>query len=701
MMVIFEPPGDLTLRKLVPALYHLERERLAARAVSRSSGSGGGRAPTTPIRRTLKERIPKLLEERNLDREAFGRLLSRCFYVMGDGTDPSSMKEIGAELDKKGKSLGTGGSAVFYLAVPPEAFLPMIRNLGSSGLLTEGAGRTRKVVIEKPFGRDLETARALNHELGQVARESQIFRIDHYLGKETVQNIMVLRFANGIFEPIWNRDHIDSVQITVAETLGVEGRGDYYETSGALRDMVPNHLFQLLSLIAMEPPNSFEAQDVRDEKFKALRAIEPFSHEDVHVMRSVPRPVRRGRRFREWREVGQWGGGLIGRSRAWRQVRRTETFVALKLGVENWRWGRRAFLSSHRKNGWPSAKPEIVIQFKDAPSQLFRGQGAAALPPNQMILEIQPEERISLQFGAKIPGPLARVGDVGMDFCYKDYFGQVPSNGYETLIYDCMRGDATLFQRADQIERGWSIIAPIQEVWAALPPRDFPDYRAGSWGPAASDDLSRAGRKAVEAFRKTDARRGAWRQKRGGVSPKERGETMAKDNHTPRNPDLPGRGRAFDRGRGRSSWPRRARRSRKPRPLRCPAFGGPDPAANSRSARRARARRAGGLGERPFFLGRRAPRPRRSSRKQLPDGAPGAARPCPGAPRAGPPRGDRAQRPARYRPGLRAHDAQALPGRRASREDGAGLPALRPGLPGSRARWAYRFAFSGSGYRIR
>jgi glucose-6-phosphate 1-dehydrogenase len=321
---------------------------------------------------------------------------------------------------------------------------------------------------------------ALNAEVKKILSEQPIYRIDHYLGKETVQNLMVFRFGNGIFEPIWNRRYIDHVQITASETVGVENRGNYYESSGALRDMLPNHLFQLLTLTAMEPPISFKANAVRDEQAKVLNAIPPFTPEDV-----LSQTVR-----------GQYGEGMAGSERmvAYRAEPRvhpgsnTDTFVALKLSVENWRWAGVPF---YLRTGKRLARrgTQIVIQFRRAPFMLFRKTAVEDLTANQLVIRVQPSEGISLRFGAKIPGPIMRQGEVEMDFCYADYFGSTPSTGYERLLYDCMTGDQTLFQRADMVESGWNVVNPILDVWKALPPRNFPNYAAGSSGPKEADDL--------------------------------------------------------------------------------------------------------------------------------------------------------------------------------------------------------------------
>ncbi|HEY2136660.1 MAG TPA: glucose-6-phosphate dehydrogenase, partial [Xanthobacteraceae bacterium] len=348
------------------------------------------------------------------------------------------------------------------------------------GLVREAEGRWRRVIIEKPFGTDLRSAQELNRKLLAVLRENQIYRIDHYLGKETVQNILVFRFGNGIFEPLWNRNHVDHVQITVAETVGVERRGKFYEGTGALRDMVPNHLFQLLTLVTMEPPTCFAADSVRAEKTKVLDAIHPFGAEDAR--RNVVR--------------GQYGGGTIDHKtvipyRGSPDVApdsTTETYVALRLMMDNWRWAGVPF---YLRTGKSLAKrrTEVVIRFKQAPFAMFRDTPVERLTPNDLILHIQPEEGVTLRFGAKVPGPSMRMGDVAMRFSYRDYFNAAPSTGYETLIYDCMLGDSTLFKSADDIEAGWRIVQPLLDAWAARDAGAPAIYPAGSDGPDEAEAL--------------------------------------------------------------------------------------------------------------------------------------------------------------------------------------------------------------------
>jgi glucose-6-phosphate 1-dehydrogenase len=487
-MVIFGASGDLTQRKLIPALYHLERDGLLSESFA---VIGMSREPLTheAFRDRLSDRIQGFLGSEKLNKDVWSRLVSKLYYQPGAGQDPAAYEGLKKLFDEVSKTHKTGGNGVFYLATPPSLFGPIVQQLGKCGLAHENENGTeaengnegfRRVVIEKPFGHDLDSAHALNDSINQVLKESQIYRIDHYLGKETVQNIMVFRFANGIFEPIWNRGYIDSVQITVAETLGVEGRGAYYESSGALRDMVPNHLFQLLSMIAMEPPNSFSPEDVRDEKYKVVKAINALTPEEV-----LHETVR-----------GQYGDGIIQGKRVpgYRMesgvspTSATDTFAAMRFTIDNWRWAGVPFYLRTGKR-LANRVTEVCIQFRDVPFQLFRETGVSHLPPNRLIIQIQPEERISIQFEAKVPGPTVDIREVHMDFDYRNHFGEIPSTGYETLIYDCMNGDATLFQRGDHVECAWAVIQPILDVWAALRPRDFPNYTAGSWGPREADLL--------------------------------------------------------------------------------------------------------------------------------------------------------------------------------------------------------------------
>ena len=478
LMVIFGASGDLTKRKLIPALYNLARsghlpENFAV------IGFAFDAMDTGKFRETITKEAHDL-SEAPIEPESWSRFVERLYYMQGNfdnAADYEKLKAMIAEVDGRHH---TEGNCLYYLATSPSFFSKVVDQLGRADLVKQEQGHWRRVVIEKPFGHDLESSVALNREIGKVLGEDQTYRIDHYLGKETVQNMMIFRFGNGIFEPIWNRRYIDHVQITVAETVGVEQRGAYYEHAGALRDMVPNHLFQLVSLIAMEPPNSFAADVVRDEKAKVLHAIQAV---DPAACGSCA--VR-----------GQYGPGEADGKQvpAYRSepacdpASNTETFAALKLTIDNWRWAGVPF---YLRTGKRMAKhlSEMTIQFKQPPFVLFRDTPVEHLQANLLVVQIQPEEGIWLRIGAKIPGTRVDIGDVRMSFTYADYFGRTPSTGYETLIYDCMIGDSTLFQRADMVEAGWCVIEPLLKAWGSKPPTDFPNYAAGSWGPEAADEL--------------------------------------------------------------------------------------------------------------------------------------------------------------------------------------------------------------------
>ncbi len=476
MMVIFGATGDLARRKLLPALYNLNTDQLLP---ERFAVVGVGRQAMT--REAYWERVSRDLQEFSAlatERVKSEWVGSRLAYVAGDFDDEALYVRLRDELSTLEETGDGVRNCLFYLATPPVLFGPIVERLGAAGLLSEESG-WRRVIIEKPFGHDLESARTLNRLLGTLLQERQIYRIDHYLGKETVQNIMAFRFANGIFEPIWNRRYVDHVQITVAETVGVEQRGRYYDEAGALRDMVQTHLFQLLALIAMEPPISFQADPVRDERVKVLHAIRPLlpAEVDRHAVRA------------------QYGAGEVEGTRvpAYQQepnVARdstTETYVALKLLVDSWRWADVPFYLRTGKR-LPRRLTELVIQFKRAPFVLFRDTPVECLQPNQLVLRIQPNEGIALRFEAKVPGPRVRLGTVRMDFSYADYFGMRPTTGYETLLYDAMIGDPTLFHRADIVETGWTVVEPILRAWEH-PRTAVPAYAAGSWGPEAADTL--------------------------------------------------------------------------------------------------------------------------------------------------------------------------------------------------------------------
>ncbi len=478
IIVIFGAAGDLTKRLLMPALYNLVHSKLLPQEFA-IVGLARAQLSSEDFRSKLSQEIQGFATD-SVDDALWNWLVQRLYYLSGNFEDAATYAQLQELLAQLDQAHGTQGNYLYYLATSPDFFGPIVQQLSKASLVQEADGHWRRVIVEKPFGHDLDSAQALNQTLAQGLQESQIYRIDHYLGKETVQNILVFRFGNGLFEPIWNHRYIDHVQITVAETVGVETRGGFYEGTGALRDMVQNHLFQLLAMTAIEPPLSFAADEVRDEKSKLLRAIQPLSPEDVlsHTVR------------------GQYGAGTLKEQPrvAYRSEPRvaanshTETFVALRLLIDNWRWAGVPFYLRTGK-ALPQRVSEIAIQFKRVPHLMFRQTSVEQLTPNFLILRIQPNEGIHLQFGAKVPGPSVRMSGVEMDFCYADHFKATPSTGYETLIYDCLIGDATLFQRADNVELGWSVVTPILDVWKALPPRDFPNYAAGSWGPAAADQL--------------------------------------------------------------------------------------------------------------------------------------------------------------------------------------------------------------------
>jgi glucose-6-phosphate 1-dehydrogenase len=484
-MVIFGAAGDLTKRLVVPALYNLVKagrlpnEFQLVGVDLASKGTAEWKDGLTEMMQSFVGGQGEFAVDQ-IDEAAWQWLTDRMSYLQGDLNDPQAYPRLDAHLVGLDKSAKTAGNRLFYLAIADRFFSVAVAGLGMAGLLTEKEGQWRHVVIEKPFGHDLSSAKALNAEILKHLKEHQVYRIDHFLGKETVQNIMALRFANGLFEPMWNREHIDHVQITASETVGVERRGKFYEKTGALRDMVPNHMFQLLAMTAMEPPISFEADAVRNKKAEVIEAIRPLS-----AAEALQDAVR-----------GQYGAGtVLGKPvQAYRNEpdvapnSNTETYIACKLQIDNWRWAGVPFYLRTGKY-LKSRATEIAIRVHQAPFTLFRDTDVKRMHPNWMILRIQPCEGIGLEFAAKRPGPVVKLGNVNMDFAYKDYFQSAPNTGYETLIYDCMIGDATLFQRADNIEAGWQAVQPILDAWANNAPKDFPNYVAGTDGPAAANDL--------------------------------------------------------------------------------------------------------------------------------------------------------------------------------------------------------------------
>jgi glucose-6-phosphate 1-dehydrogenase len=480
-MAIFGAGGDLTKRLVVPALYNLTRSGLLPQPFV-LIGVDHDEIEAGQWRKDLHEFLEDEVKQGGgefeagaIDEQVWNRLADTMSYVPGDFTKPDTFQRLRVHLDERDGTENLNGCALFYLAVPDRFFGPIVESLAGAGLTKESKG-WRRVVIEKPFGHDLESAKALNDRVLNCLREDQVFRIDHFLGKETVQNIMAFRFANGLFEPVWNRDRIDHVQITVAETIGIETRGKFYEATGALRDMVPNHLFQLVAMTAMEPPVSFDAEAVRAKKAELFQAVHPLVAADA---------VR-----------GQYGAGTLGADkvcgyRAEQNVAPdsfVETYVALRLCIDNWRWAGVPFYLRTGKR-LPARWTEIAIRFKDAPFMLFRDTPVDALNDNWLIVQIQPDEGIRLKFNAKRPGPEMTLESVAMDFHYSDWFKQAPAVGYETLLYDCIQGDATLFQRADQVEASWAVVEPLLRAWSAPPRESFPNYAAGSAGPAAADDL--------------------------------------------------------------------------------------------------------------------------------------------------------------------------------------------------------------------
>ena len=484
IVVIFGASGDLTKRKLLPALYHLEQSGLLPEEI----------AVVGVARRPLEQSFAPDMKDGILagggvdasDPALEPFIAKICYHAMNFDDDAGyvGLKDLLAAIDAKA---GTRGNRLFYLATAPEYFADIINSLGKHEMNKPAHdGCWVRTIIEKPFGHDLASARALNDDVNKVFDEDQIFRIDHYLGKETVQNILVFRFANGIFENVWNRNYIDHVEITAAESIGIEGRGPFYETAGALRDVVQNHVMELLSFVAMEPPVSFEASAVRAEKVKVWRSIQPIHPADT---------VR-----------GQYGPGIVDGKQVvgYRQEDRvhprsqTETYAALRLEIENWRWAGVPF---YIRAGKRLAKrvTEITIMFKQPPLSIFKdaeGKGAEGIRNNIISMRIQPDEGITLRFGAKLPGPSMSISPVNMNFSYAEAFGSSSANGYERLLLDAMLGDATLFAHRDGVEATWALITPILESWAQNPIRDLPNYAAGTWGPPTADAMLKAdGRK--------------------------------------------------------------------------------------------------------------------------------------------------------------------------------------------------------------
>jgi len=476
-VILFGASGDLAKRKVIPAMYDLAQYNSLGACYAII---GFARTPMTDetFRDNVGEAAKTISEVGPIDPQKWSGFASNLFYTAGDYSDPDSYVRLVGRLAELEAAKKLCGNRLFYLSTPPEVYPDIVEQLGRAGLARPNKPNSWvRIIIEKPFGRDLASAKQLNKIVLNVFEEKQIYRIDHYLGKDTVQNLLVLRFGNGIFEPLWNRNYVDQVQITASETLGVERRGGFYETAGALRDMIQSHVLQLTSLVAVEPPASFDATAVRNEKLKVLQSIRPFNLEMVA----------------QWVVRGQYAPGKIAdkplpgyrEEQGVKPDSRTETFVAMRLLVDNWRWaGVPFYLRTGKRLARRST--EIMIQFKRAPHIVFRER---EVEPNRLVLNIQPEEGVSVSFGAKRPGTEMSIGNVTMNFSYKEGFGGATRSAYATLLHDCLRGDATLFDRGDSVEAAWSLVDPILDVWSAAKTAGVPVYSSGTWGPKESDQL--------------------------------------------------------------------------------------------------------------------------------------------------------------------------------------------------------------------
>lgn len=494
-IVLFGATGDLAQRKILPTLAHLihdhpEPEKMCIVAFARRPlGDDGWRSM---VLESLDKYMPA---EDKLDDAAKQAFAQQLFFCQSNFDESEGYKRLGQLLDKLDKEQGTGGNRLFYLATPPDTDSEIIAHIGEAGLAqsdyagTSGRQPWVRIITEKPFGHDLQSAQKLNQDIGKVFHENQVFRIDHYMGKETVQNIIALRFANSIFEPLWNQKYIDNIQIVVAESLGIESRSEYYETAGAIKDIVQNHVMQILSLIAMEPPADYSADDIRDEKVKVLRAINPLTPEQV-----TQQTVR-----------GQYTAGTVNGQPAVAYkdekgvspTSTTETYVALKLFVENWRWANVPFYIRTGKH-LPSRSTEVIVQFKRVPHQLYTPAETAHLLPDSLTLRIQPDEGISLKIGSKIPGAATQLTSIDMGVSYNSAFDIELPDAYERLIADCIVGDSTLFIRRDEIERSWIIIDSITSAWKQMGGETVYPYAAGTWGPQQAEELiARDGRQWV------------------------------------------------------------------------------------------------------------------------------------------------------------------------------------------------------------
>ncbi len=480
VLVIFGATGDLTGRKLSPAIYNLGRE---GQLPANFACVGFARREKTDeeFRDEIKADISNFSRVKPIDENYWKTFHEQLFYHQSEFDDDQGYEKLKEKLEQIDARLATRGNRVFYLSVQPKFFPIIIEKLNQHGLIYDHEDETKwsRVIIEKPFGHDSDSAKALQKEISQHLDESQIFRIDHYLGKETVQNLLVFRFANSIFESLWNNRHIDHVQITVAEDIGIGTRGNFFEEEGLLRDVVQNHMMQLLSHVAMEPPVNLSADAIRDEKVKVLQSIRPLTEEDFE--KAVVR--------------GQYGPGFINGQPAigYREEKNVdpksniETFLALRLYIDNWRWAGVPFYLRGGKR-LPKRGTEIAIIFKDAPGVLFQQLDNPNLP-NVLAMRIQPDEGIAMRINCKVPGPSSPIQPVKMDFRYSSYFGQTPPEAYERLIWECMTGDSTLFARSDEVSESWKILTPLLEHWDSQKPTDFANYASGSWGPKAADDM--------------------------------------------------------------------------------------------------------------------------------------------------------------------------------------------------------------------
>ncbi len=480
IFVIFGASGDLTKRLLIPSLFHLYNDKLMPDEFV-ILGLAIDDFNTASFREQMSKDVRTFFKRETFDADSWDLFCDRIHYMQGSFDDTQTFLQLDKFLDAFGGRHDTADNILFYMATPPSIVGKISNGLNAVKLNRESKG-WRRIIVEKPFGTDLSSARTLNKEILTYWKESQVYRIDHYLGKEAVQNLLAFRFANGMFEPLWNRTHIDHIQITGTEQIGVEWRGGYYDKAGVVRDMIQNHLFQMMAYLCMEPPTSFDAEAIRNEKYKLLSTVRIMSHDDV----------------REHAVRGQYDKGLKpdgSPAKAYREEHlidpdsNTETFAALKLHIDNWRWdGVPVFLRSGK--GLRSKSTEIVVQFKQAPGFTFRGTPAVdQLEANQLIFRIQPKEGIELRFLAKRPGPSMHMRKVNMRFEYDESFVTQPGTGYETMLYDCMRGDASLFSRSDLVETSWQIVQPILDLWGYEKADDFPNYPFGSWGPKDAFEL--------------------------------------------------------------------------------------------------------------------------------------------------------------------------------------------------------------------